>query len=239
MNDFNGNAEKTAVFRRITAGEYDTVVCVNIAGTQYGENVLRSVRSSHQSLSSTAEVGNCIAGSFEISMLHPGIDFPRMAAVRIFTMAVNRNDLSDKSDWMQMGEYFIDTRQTTYNDDGLDVLTLTGYDAMLKAEQPYSSTIKFPAKDIDVVTDISRKMGVSVHPDTMRIISRAYPVQLPSNYSCREVLGFIAAMYAGNFIISSYGYLKLVQINGIPPETRYLITRPGDAITFGGVRILV
>ena len=66
-----------------------------------------------------------------------------------------------------------------------------------------------------------------------------YPVQYPAEYSCREVLGFIAAMYAGCFVISDLGELRLVALNSIPPETRRLITKDGFAITFGGVRILV
>ena len=55
----------------------------------------------------------------------------------------------------------------------------------------------------------------------------------------REVLSQIAAMYAGNWIMNYDGQLLLVAVNGIPPETNYLIDSQYDAITFGGDRILV
>ena len=46
-------------------------------------------------------------------------------------------------------------------------------------------------------------------------------------------------MYAGCFVMSDLGELRLVALNGIPAETRYLIAAAGQPITFGGVRILV
>jgi hypothetical protein len=53
------------------------------------------------------------------------------------------------------------------------------------------------------------------------------------------VLGYIAAMYAGSFVMSDLGELRLIPINNIPKETRRLIDQSGNAILFGGVRILV
>ena len=49
----------------------------------------------------------------------------------------------------------------------------------------------------------------------------------------------IAAAYAGNFIISPTGDLRLVSMFDMPPETRHLITEDGYKITFGGLYILV
>ena len=49
----------------------------------------------------------------------------------------------------------------------------------------------------------------------------------------------IAAAYAGNFIISPTGELRLVSMFDLPPETRHLITEDGYKITFGGDYILL
>jgi hypothetical protein len=46
-------------------------------------------------------------------------------------------------------------------------------------------------------------------------------------------------MYVGSFIMTETGLLRLVSITELPEETNYLINNAGDAITFGGDRILV
>lgn len=145
-----------------------------------------------------------------------------------------------KSEWIQQGVFYIDTRKITHNDDGLDVLDLHGYDAMLKADQDYASTnLDFPALDIDIVAEIATKMDVPVDARTYDIMTGGYTLPLPTNYSCREILGYIASMYAGTFIMNDVGELRLVSILELPPETRYLVDKYGYAITFGGDRILV
>jgi hypothetical protein len=111
---------------------------------------------------------------------------------------------------------------------------------MLKAEQDYpASTLSWPAKDIDVVREIAAFIGVSLDPRTIPIFNRGYRIQYPTGYSCRDVLGYIAAAYAGCFVMSDHGELRLITIYGIPKDTRYLIEPSGFAITFGGDRILV
>ena len=145
-----------------------------------------------------------------------------------------------ESEWIQQGTFFIDTREISHNDDGLDVLTIHGYDAMLKAEQNYDSTeLDWPAVDTDIVAEIASKMEVSVDPRTWDIMTGGYTLPLPTNYSCREILGYIASMYIGNFIMSDVGELRLVSLLELPEETRYLVTAQGNPITFGGDRILV
>lgn len=54
-----------------------------------------------------------------------------------------------------------------------------------------------------------------------------------------EVLEFMAIANAGSWIITDKGELLLLKYGDIPPETYYLVTEYGDAITFGGVRILI
>ena len=51
---------------------------------------------------------------------------------------------------------------------------------------------------------------------------------------------FIAVAHGGNWTITREDKLLLVPLVGsMPPETNYLVTEDGDAITFGGDRILV
>ena len=145
-----------------------------------------------------------------------------------------------ESEWIQQGVFFIDTRKVTHNGNGLDILTIHGYDAMLKANQEYSeSNIDWPATDIDVVEEIADIMDVEVDPRTYNIMTDGYQITYPSNYTLIDVFGYIASMYLGSFIITEIGELRLVSLLELPPETRYLIDLAGDVITFGGDRILV
>lgn len=144
------------------------------------------------------------------------------------------------SEWLQQGVFFIDTREVTQNNNGLDILTIHGFDAMLKTEQMYSSnTVVGDNRDISYVRAVADEIGVAVDPRTWEIMQTGYTIPFPLGYSLREILGYIASAYAGCFIISDVGQLRLVALENIIDETRCLINESGDTITFGGDRILV
>ena len=109
---------------------------------------------------------------------------------------------------------------------------------MTEADFP-SSTDEWPRMDIDVVRDIASAIGTSVDTRTTQIMDKGYKINYPAEYSMREVLENIAAMYAGSFIMSDTCELLLITMFGIPKETNYLIDNAGFAVTFGGDRILV
>lgn len=145
-----------------------------------------------------------------------------------------------RSEWIPKGTYYIDTRDASRNNDGLDVLKIHGYDAMLFAEQEYEGTkLTWPATDINVVKEIASKIGVPVDGRTTELMKSGYVIPLPSGYTLREVLGYIASMYVGSFVITETGNLLLISMLGLPPETNYLVDNAGDAIVFGAYRILV
>lgn len=182
------------------------------------------------------DVGNCLSSEITVSLLLPTETIPRMASIEPFVRVVNT---TQQSEWIPQGLYYIDTRETTKND-GVDVLTLHGYDAMLMTEQFYpESSLTFPAVDADVVDEIADTIGVTVDARTWDVMTHAYQISLPADYTMREVLGFIGAMYAGNWVMTYDGELLLVALGGIPPETNYLIDHNDNPITFGGDRILV
>ena len=58
-------------------------------------------------------------------------------------------------------------------------------------------------------------------------------------YMRRDALRDIAAAHGGNWYISDAGKLRLAPLISFPPETGYLVTEHGDAILFGGTRILL
>lgn len=207
--------------------------------TAYYDDVLRSINTSIRLFSEdTPSVGDCISGEINVSMNMPKSQPPRQGKL---VPQIRLTDGQRHSEWISKGVFYIDTRKKSGEKSGIEVLTLTGFDAMLRSEQEYpSSALAWPASDIDVVREIAAFMDVDVDPRTVEMMTKGYKVQYPGGeYSCRETLGYIAAMYGGCFIMNDIGQLRLVKLNSIPKGTNYLIDNNGFAITFGGVRILV
>lgn len=225
------------LYKSIISGDHRKEVRLRISEYPYDMDQIVSLRTTKRVFSGdTPSVGDCIAGEIHVKMFQPDRDIPRQAKL---VPQVRVTDGTRYSEWIQKGLYYIDTRSTD-NTGSNKWLTLTGFDAMLKAEQDYpASRLSWPAKDIDVVTEIARAMGVAVDSRTRAFMTAGYKVEYPAGYSQREVLGYIGAMYAGSWIMNDIGQLRLITMYSIPKETNVLIDRLGNAITIGGVRIRV
>jgi hypothetical protein len=224
------SATYTSILSRNHRAEYQVL----INGVPYGENQIKRLFVTAGAFGESPALGSCISGEIELEILKPSVTIPRMATVDPY---VRITDGTLTSEWLPKGKFYIDTRESTKND-GIDTLTIHGFDSMLKAEQD-SPIDGFPMSDVDAVMLMASTIGVSVDADTISAINEGYQVPIPAEYSVREVLGYIAAMYAGCFVMDVNGNLRLVTLNGFPPETNYLINAAGLAITFGGDRILV
>ena len=230
-------------YKQIVAGDFKTQVKVLINGTEHGHGVLRSLKTKNQVFAQgLPSVGGCYSGEIDIVMQKPSQVIPKQAKLQPF---VRVHDIGETkfSEWIPKGVYYIDTRKTAEDGTSVKILTLHGYDDMLRAEQDYpDSALVWPAKDIDVLREIAAFIGVELDERTVEKIVNGYDIPHPEGYSCREVLGYIAAMYAGNFVMSDTGKLRLIVLGDVPEadgEESYLINEEGFAITFGGVRIIV
>lgn len=228
----------SALYQTIIAGDhwFETRLIIDGVGT-YGETDLFAMSTTHEMFHNSPTIGSAVAGEITVKMVYPqDVTIPAMAKLLPQVRACNA---TQQSEWLGQGVYYIDTRERTVTEYGESVLELHGYDAMLKAEQMYNGRITGDSTDIQMVNEIAYQMGVSVDSRTTALMTAAYTIPLPTRYSYREVLGYIASMYVGCFIITDEGKLRLVSITELPPETNYLIDEQGDAITFGGDRILV
>lgn len=228
----------SALYQTIIAGDhwFETRLIIDGVGT-YGETDLFAMSTTHEMFHNSPTIGSAVAGEITVKMVYPqDATIPAMAKLLPQVRACNA---TQQSEWISQGVYYIDTRERTVTEYGESVLELHGYDAMLKAEQMYNGRITGDSTDIQMVNEIAYQMGVSVDSRTTALMTAAYTIPLPTGYSYREVLGYIASMYVGCFIITDEGKLRLVSITELPPETNYLIDEQGDAITFGGDRILV
>ena len=224
------------IYTAIAAGDYWTEFRISIDGTNYTEADLISLETSVALPSESIPIGAAVAGEIVIEMPDPGVRFPRMAQIRPYVRICNEEQ---QSEWLPQGVYFIDTREYRENPYGPGTLKLTGYDAMLKGEKDCPLDRSWPARDADVLGDIAKAMGVTIDSRTTALVNRGYRLQLPTGYTCREVLGYIGAMYGGSFILSDTGQLRLVTAADTPRMEKLLSDENGNPIEVGGVCILV
>ena len=224
----------SSTYTTILSGKHRAEWKVAIAGVDYGEDVLQSIEINRSVFASSPVLGSCISAEIDVALIKPTADIPRMALIEPYVRITNGTLTSE---WLPKGKFYIDTREFTKND-AVDVMKLHGFDAMLMAEQ-LCPIENFPMTDIQAVNAIATFLGFTVDSGASSQIVNSYQVPIPAQYSCREVLGYIAAMYAGCWIMDDFGHLRLVTVNGMPAETNYLINTAGLVITFGGDRIIV
>lgn len=209
----------------------DSIIVSSVAGEDgVREDVLMSLKTSHKLFDDDKPaIGCCVSGEITVEMIVTGVPIPRMARLVPYVRACVGNQ---KSEWIKKGIYFVDTRTYDVTASGAEVVTLHGYDAMLKADADLDADKLESTVDIDVVRNIAEQIGCFVEQRTIDIMTGRYNIGSPIGYTCREVLGYIAAMYAGNFIISDDGGLMLVALNALPEPTNYLIDDNGFNIVW-------
>ena len=134
------------------------------------------------------------------------------------------------SEWIPQGKYLVDSREAV---GWSERLVLRGMDKMALANADYPSTSShgWPTTPANMIGDIATAIGVTVDSETQTLVngwSLGDKFQLPTEFSMREVLGYIAAAFGGNFVISKEGKLKLLQVYSLPAETEFLVREDGD-----------
>mgnify|MGYP006973115509 CR=1 FL=1 len=201
----------------------------DISGTWYGpeSEVSHSVENS---LYAEFSIGNATTAKLSLSLYAENIPFG--AVIKRYVRLVNGNQTSE---WIPKGIFFTSRRSM---EDGL--WNIEAFDSMRKAETVWKpdSGLVFPMTMEDTVELLAGLMGVEIDPRTS--LDPSYTIESPGD-TCtfRQILQWIGAAHGGNWIISDEGKLLLVPLISMPEETNYLIEERGDAITFGGDRILV
>lgn len=234
--------EVSARYQELLTGSHTKESRLLVDGTAYGENTI--IKGSLKTAialfaGDTPTVGGAVAGEISVQLL--GIassSVARMAELRPQVRLVG--DSGEPSEWVAQGVYNVDKR--SYNKQ-TGVLTLHGYDKMLATEQWYTGSVGTGGvTDITIVNRVCTQVGITLDSETDSFFSASgknYKVTNPRNYTCRELLQAIAGWYGGNWCMTPVGKLRLVLLNSLPKETNYLVDNGGNAITFGGDRILV
>ena len=204
----------STLYNSIFAGIHRFEVKVSIGSTDYGMNVLTSLNSCRSAFGSgSPRLGLATAGELSLSLYLDSGSVPRMAEIRPYFRVVND---TRQSEWIAKGVYFVDTREA---DTTTGLLTLHAYDAMLKGEQQYPSVEHiWPYSDIQVVTEIASFLGVSVDARTTELMTAGFMIPLPAQYTIRETLQYIAALYGGSFVITDSNALRLIPLWSVKSE---------------------
>lgn len=221
-------------YKSLLANAHTKTVRILIAGEEFLQPHISSLFISGGLFANNCpEIGSCVAREIDLAFVPGSFVPPRMAEINVEIQLTNG---SESSEWIPKGTFYIDTRET----DSSGILTIHGYDAMLKAEQTFldeGDPGEWPRAMDAVVDEIAERMGVEL--DERTVIDETYLVEYPNDYTMREILGYIAVAHAGNWIITDTGKLRLVGLADIPAEFGVLVTEDGEAITFGEVMILV
>lgn len=215
-----------------------TEVKLNIAGQEYTQSNIISVSISG-GLFDSPGIGNVNARQIDMEIIPIGT-IPRQAQIQVFARVCVDNL---QSEWIPKGVFFFSTREM---DKVSGILTVTGYDAMLKAENVWLNEDyvydNWPMPQETAVADIAQRMGIEV--DSRTVLSDDFPVEYPvdgdGDLTMREALSFIAVSDAGNWIITDEGKLRLIRFDDLPEVEGVLVTEHGAPIVFAGeVTILV
>ena len=130
--------------------------------------------------------------------------------------------------------------QDSYGEFKHALVYLVSASADSKTQEAYA-TANWPMPQQKAAEDIARRMETTLDPRT--VLTSAYPVPYPTDdlgeVTMTDVLEWMAVVNAGNWVMSDEGRLLLLRFGDIPPETGYLVTEHGRAITLGWVRLLV
>lgn len=231
----------TAHYKQLLAGEHYFETKVTIAGTYvFTEHQIVSLSTSTDMIESSSampSVGNAPSAQIDLELVDESGYFdliPRMASIEIKIRPVNRNT-GDKSDldWIKKGTYYIDTRKINNQ----NVMTIHGYDAMLKADEPMLNSggqeYTWPWTAYQVLDYIAKKIGVDLdgnldEDDWLHSYIINYPGYGEDGYSMRNMIKYIGSMVGANFFINDSNALTMSQLSATNLRTPYIIGTTGD-----------
>lgn len=151
-------------------------------------------------------VGNVCSASIDFEMLVPDKTIPVQERILLQSRIVSGDRISE---WIPKGEFWVQTRKTEIAKDGTPVtIQIYGCDAIMRSEQDYVPTGTWPKTDVEVLAEICALMGVTCNEQ----LGENYKIARPEDYTCRELLGYIGAMYGGNWLIAEDGQLILLRL---------------------------
>lgn len=216
--------QTSELYQKIVADRFHKVECkLLIDGVEYGENTLVSVETENNLFAEEApSCGNAVSGTITAKLRTPNTVIRTKAKIELFARVISGDLVSE---WIPKGVYFLDTREKQKAKNGEDtIIVLDGFDAILMGEQEYIPSGGWPKSDAEVIEEMCWILGVECvwHPD------KNFPIQKPTGYSVREIIGYIAAMYGGSVTMDDSGKLKFVGLRQ---------NQNGNEVVFSGLSV--
>lgn len=114
-------------------------------------------------------------------------------------------ELSSTTEKIEYGTFTV-TQPETYG----SVVTIVGYDDMYKADKTYSTTLTFPATAKNVLIDSCDTCGILIGDSNFLHNDFQIPTMPSSEYTHRQIIGFIAMIACGNARIDRTGRLQIM-----------------------------
>lgn len=114
-------------------------------------------------------------------------------------------ELSSTIEKIEYGTFTI-TQPETYG----SVVTIVGYDDMYKADKTYSTTLTFPATAKSVLIDSCDTCGILIGDSNFLHNDFQIPTMPSSEYTHRQIIGFISMIACGNARIDRTGHLQII-----------------------------
>lgn len=169
-------------------------------------------------------VGNAVAASCRLSVLTTD-------AIGRAAQVVIRMRLSDGervSEWLPAGTFYVSHRA---RDAVTGLVSLECYDAMLKANAPFPTNGAWPRSMAQVAADIATALGVEMDARTVLQTGDNFKILAPqAGATVRDVLGDIASVHGGNWVLTKENRLRLV-----PLETPVTAGAAQAVAVLGGV----
>lgn len=114
-------------------------------------------------------------------------------------------ELSETTEKIEYGTFTV-TQPEGYG----NVVTIVGYDDMYKADKAYSTTLTFPATAKSVLIDSCDTCGILIGDSNFLHNDFQIPTMPSSEYTHRQIIGFIAMIACGNVRIDRTGHLQIM-----------------------------
>ena len=114
-------------------------------------------------------------------------------------------ELSETTEKIEYGTFTV-TQPESYG----NVVTIVGYDDMYKADKAYSTTLTFPETAKSVLVDSCDTCGILIGDSNFLHNDFQIPTMPSSEYTHRQIIGFISMIACGNARIDRTGHLQIM-----------------------------
>lgn len=114
-------------------------------------------------------------------------------------------ELSETTEKIEYGTFTV-TQPESYG----NVVTIVGYDDMYKVDKAYSTTLTFPATAKSVLVDSCDTCGILIGDSNFLHNDFQIPTMPSSEYTHRQIIGFISMIACGNARIDRTGRLQIM-----------------------------